>query len=92
MTLEEINRQESRISEARKLYGNIATARDFCEVMRRYEHEIDGFNLNFTREGKVIKTINGRTLDKRFIEWYTRNIIESVEDQISVMEKEVHEI
>lgn len=52
MTPEEINRQERRISKARKLYDNIAEARDFYETMSRYENDIDSFNLNFIRGGK----------------------------------------
>ena len=92
MTMDEIVRQESRIKEARGLYGKAKKLKGAYDEICRSESKINNFRITFMHDGNQVVTIFGDDVKKSFVKWLVRNMAESIEDHIAVIERDISEI
>lgn len=92
MTMEEIIRQESRVKEARELYGKVKRLKAAYNEIYKLESEIDYFRITFWNNNEEVVRISGDDVKRDFIKWFVRNVVESIEDHIAVIEKDISKI
>ena len=92
MTIEELIQQESRIEEARELYGKVKKLKATYNEICKFESEIDYFRLTFWSNSREVVTISGDDVKGDFIKWFVRNMVESIENHVAAIEKDISEI
>ena len=92
MTIEELIQQESRIEEARELYGKVKKLKATYNEICKFESEIDYFRLTFWSHSKEVVAISGDDVKEDFIKLFVRNMVESIENHVAAIEKDISEI